>query len=336
MKESLCQLLAQTPFIAHPLLKNPHAQTIMGSLIPRRFRLVRENSKPRFFDAAPGVRVQGLCSWQENRTQKPVLLMVHGMEGSVDSGYMRGTAEKALAMGFSVVRMNLRGCGGTAHLTPTIYHAGLTDDLRCVIQELIEQDGLTEIYLVGFSLGGNVSLKLMGEYGGLVPKEVRGLIAVSPSIDLASCVSAIEMRSNLLYHARFLLSLRASLKDKARFFPNMYTTSTLRGIWSLRQFDSIITAPSAGFTSVDDYYRLSSALPVMSHIRVPTLIIHAKDDPFVPFSPFERPELIENPNITLLATKNGGHVGFISATVGDHFWSETIIVNFVKLFHLNK
>jgi len=335
MKESITEQLAQTPFIPHPALKNPHAQTIMGTLIPRRFRLVSENSEPRLFDVAPGIRVLGFCSWQENRTERPTLLIVHGMEGSVESRYMLGTADKALDAGFNAIRMNMRNCGGTAHLTPTLYHAGLTDDLRHIIKELIEQDGLREIYLVGFSLGGNVSLKLAGEYGQAAPEELRGLVAVSPSLDLASCADAIEMRSNTVYHLRFLLSLRSSLKQKASLFPNEYSANKLRGIWSIRKFDDTITAPAAGFRDVNDYYRRASALPVVGNIRIPTLIVHAKDDPVIPFAPFERPEITENPNITLLATEHGGHVGFISARAEgeNRFWSELIAVRFAELLH---
>lgn len=335
MKEKIAEQLALMPFIPHPALKNPHAQTIMGTLIPRRFELAQRNSQPRIFDVAPGIRVLGLCSWQEDKTRRPTLLVVHGMEGSVESRYMLGISDKALAAGFNVIRMNMRNCGGTAHLTPTLYHAGLTEDLRQVLKELIERDGLDEIYLVGFSLGGNVSLKLAGEYGQAAPEELRGVAAISPSLDLASCADAIEMRSNLIYHLRFTLSLRASLKHKASLFPDKYSTNKLRGIWSIRKFDDTYTAPAAGFKDVNDYYRRASALPLISNVRIPTLIVHAKDDPFIPFAPFQRPEITENPNITLLATEHGGHVGFISArSEGENrFWAEVIAVRFAELLH---
>ncbi|HKG20883.1 MAG TPA: alpha/beta fold hydrolase [Blastocatellia bacterium] len=335
MKDKIGEQLASTPFIPHPALKNPHAQTIMGTLIPRRFKLVQQNSEPRIFDVAPGIRVLGLCSWQEDRTRKPTLLIVHGMEGSVGSRYMLGTADKALAAGFNAIRMNMRNCGGTAHLTPTLYHAGLTDDLRQILRELIEQDGLKEIYLAGFSLGGNVALKLAGEYGPAAPKELRGVVAISPSLDLASCADAIEMRSNLIYHLRFTLSLRASLKQKASLYPEKYNTNKLRGIWSIRKFDDTYTAPAAGFRDVNDYYRRASALPLVGNIRVPALIIHAKDDPFIPFAPFRQPEITENPNVTLMATEHGGHVGFISAHAEgeSRFWSEVTAIRFAELLH---
>jgi uncharacterized protein len=337
-KDNILKELSATPFVPHPALKNAHGQTIMGALIPRRFRLVVENTETRFFDVAPGVRVLAHCSWQQERASKPTLLIAHGMEGSSESRYMMGTAEKALEAGFSVIRLNHRNCGGTEHLTPTLYHAGLTDDIRQIITELIDKDKLGEIYLVGFSLGGNIALKLAGEYGDAMPEAVRAVVAVSPSIDLASCADAIEMRSNIIYNWNFLLSLRSRLRRKAKLFPEDYDISHLRGVWSIRKFDDVYTAPHAGFLNVAHYYERASALPFISRITTPTLIIHAKDDPFIPFAPFEKPEVASNPNVTLLATEHGGHVGFVSARAEgeNRFWAEVMVVEFVSLMSRQK
>jgi predicted alpha/beta-fold hydrolase len=332
-KDEIINHLARIPFIPHPALRNAHAQTLIGTFIRRRFKLVIENSEARIFDIAPGVQVLAHCSWQKDRTSKPTLLIVHGMEGSTESRYMLGTAEKALEAGYNVVRMNFRNCGGTEHLTPTLYHAGLTDDIRQTVAELIERDGLSEIYLAGFSLGGNVVLKLAGEYGEKIPSQIRGVVAVSPSIDLELCADAIEMRSNMIYHWNFIWSLRSRLRRKATLFPDKYDLSHLRGVWTIRKFDDVYTAPHSGFRNVAHYYERASALPFIKGISVPTLIIHAKDDPFIPFSPFERPEVTANPNVALLAPSHGGHVGFISANAdGDkRFWAEVMVVEFVNL-----
>lgn len=337
-KEDILKQLSGALFIPHPAMKNAHAQTIMGALIPRRFRLVTENTEARFFDVAPGVRVLAHCSWQDERASKPTLLIAHGMEGSSESRYMLGTAEKALEAGFNVIRLNHRNCGGTEHLSATLYHAGLTDDIRQIITELIGEDKLGEIYLAGFSLGGNIVLKLAGEYGGTIPEAVRAVIAVSPSIDLASCADAIEMRSNMIYNWNFLLSLRSRLRRKAKLFPDYYDTSHLRGVWSIRKFDDVYTAPHAGFRNVAHYYERASALPFISHITAPTLIIHAKDDPFIPFAPFEQPEVISNPNVALLAPEHGGHVGFVSARAEgeDRFWAEAMVIEFARLIGRQK
>jgi uncharacterized protein len=332
-KENMLKHFEGMPFVPHPALKNAHAQTLLGVLIPRRFKLVAQNTEARFFDVAARVRVLAHCSWQAERKRRPTLLIAHGMEGSSESRYMLGTTEKALEAGFNVIRLNHRNCGGTEHLTPTLYHAGLTDDIRHIITELIEQDGLREIYLAGFSLGGNIVLKLAGEYGGATPEAVRGVVAVSPSIDLESCADAIEMRSNLIYNWNFLLSLRGRLRRKARLFPDRYDLSHLSGVWSIRKFDDVYTAPHSGFRNVDHYYKRASALPFINHITVPTLIIHSKDDPFIPFAPFERREVRSNPNVAILAPEHGGHVGFVAARAEgeNRFWAEVIIIEFVKM-----
>jgi uncharacterized protein len=301
-------------------------------LIPRRFKAVGERTEDRVFDVAAGVRVLARCSWQDSPARKPTLLIVHGMEGSTESRYMLGTAEKALGAGFNAVRVNFRNCGGTEHLTPTLYHAGLTEDLRQIITELTEKDGLGSIYLMGFSLGGNVVLKLVGEYGKGAPAAVRGVVAISPCVDLASCADAIELRSNLLYHLHFTRSLRNRLRRKAELFPDRYDASRLRGVWSIRKFDDTFTSRHSGFRDVADYYARASALPFIKRIAVPTLIIHAKDDPFIPFAPLERTEVSGNDNVTLLATERGGHVGFISDGEGEgRFWAEATAIDYVRL-----
>lgn len=332
-KDIILRQLEREAFIPHPALKNPHAQTIAGTWLPRRFKLIEGHSEPRFFETAPGVRVLAHCSWQENRTSCPTVILAHGMEGSTESRYMLGTAEKALEAGFNAIRVNYRNCGGTEHLTPTLYHAGLTEDLRRIISELIERDGLSEIYLVGFSLGGNIVLKLAGEYGARIPPAIRGVTGISSSIDLALCSDTIALRRNIVYSLRFVWSLRGRLRRKARLFPDRYDPSLLRGVWTIRKFDDAYVAPLCGFRDSSDYYERASALRVIDRITVPVLIVHAKDDPLIPFAQFERAEVIKNPNLTVLATDCGGHVGFISATgEGEQrFWAETIAVRFIEL-----
>lgn len=321
------------PFVPHSALKNPHAQTIAGTMIPRRFKIVEKQTESRFFDTHPGVRVLAHCSWQEERTSRPTLIIAHGMEGSTESRYMLGTAEKALGAGFNAVRVNYRNCGGTEHLTDTLYHAGLTEDLKQITDELIQRDGLREIYLIGFSLGGNMVLKLAGEYGSSIPAAVRGVVAVSPSIDLAACADAIEMRRNIIYRRRFVKSLRDRMMRKAELFPGRYDPSLLRGITTIRQFDDAYVAPHCGFRDSADYYERASALRVIDRISIPTLIVHAKDDPIIPYAPLQQPEVEANPNVTVLAPEQGGHVGFISANAEgeNRYWSEVMAVEFVKL-----
>ena len=333
IREQLIKATQRVPFVPHPALRSSHAQTIVASMARRRIRLLQANTESRYFDVENGVRVLAHCSWQPEKQSTPTLLMLHGLEGSTQSQYMLGTAEKALKAGFNAIRLNMRNCGGTEHLSSTLYHAGLTDDLRFIIRELAEQDRLSRIYLAGYSLGGNVVLKLAGEYGSNIPAEIEGIAAVSPTIHLASCVDAVEMRSNLAYHWRFVASLRGRLRRKARFFPGRYDMSKMRGVWTIRKFDDTFTAPLAGFRDVDDYYERASSLPLIARIQAPTMIIHSKDDPIIPVEPFNRKEIIDNPNVTVIAPDHGGHVGFISAHSegADRFWSELRVIDFVRL-----
>ena len=272
------------------------------------------------------------CSWQEERN-RPTLILLHGMEGSTESRYMMGTAEKALAAGFNAVRVNTRNCGGTEHLTSTLYHAGLTEDLQHIISELGERDGLGELYVAGFSLGGNVVLKLAGEYGSDTPAQLKGVVAVSPSIDLNASANAIELRSNSIYNMRFIWSLKARMRRMARLFPERYDVSGLRGVGSIREFDDVYTAPHSGFGNVADYYERASSLQFIKRITVPTLIIHAQDDPFIPFAAFRHRDIEMNPNVALLTPEQGGHVGFISGDREgeERFWAEVMAIEFVKL-----
>jgi predicted alpha/beta-fold hydrolase len=257
--------------------------------------------------------------------------MWHGIEGSAAAPYMLSTAAKAFRAGFNVVRMNVRNCGGTDRLTPTLYHAGLTDDARAVIDELINKDRLAGIIVAGFSLGGNQVLKLAGEYADHAPLQLSGLIAISPSIDLHASSERLMARRNWIYHRKFLYSLKRRIKIKAGLYPDLYQTNGLHRLKTLRAFDDRYVAPAFGFEGADDYYTRASSLPHIKDIRIPTLIIHAQDDPFIPFAPLQDPSIVENSNVLLLAPERGGHVAFISGTNSngeDRFWAENRLIDF--------
>ena len=332
----IARLLRDQPFVPHPLFRSGHAQTIAAFAWPRRGRRLASDGsdEARLFEVEPGVRVLVHCRWQAARGSSPTLLLVHGLEGSSESVYMPSTARKAFAAGFNVLRMNLRTCGDTLHLTETLYNSGLSPDLRAVIAELISRDRLTAIYLGGFSLGGNLTLKLAGEYGADFPRELKGVCAVSPSVDLAASATAIERRSNWVYNRKFIRSLKRRMREAARLYPERYDTTQLKHIRTIRDFDERITAPHGGFRDAADYYARSSSLPLISRIRVPTLIIHAADDPFIPFDALLHPSVGANPDVILLAPTHGGHVGFVSdgATVADEdrFWAENRLVEFCQ------
>jgi predicted alpha/beta-fold hydrolase len=328
--------LAERPFVPHPLFTGAHAQTLAAYAWPRRRRLRDQlRDEARLFEVEPGVRVLAHYRWQAQKTEHPTMLLLHGLEGSTESIYILGTADKAFRAGFNVVRLNLRTCGKTEHLTPTIYHSGLTGDIRFVIRELIETDGFREIYLVGFSMSGNMSLRLAGEEAETLPAELRGICAISPSVDLVAAANTIERRSNWLYQKSFIRSLHTRMRRKKQLFPEIYDIQDLRRVRTIRDFDERFTARHGGYKNADDYYARTSALPLLPTIRKPTLIIHAQDDPFIPFDPLSHASITENPYIILLAPAGGGHVGFIAAdsSLEDRFWAENRIVEFCSLLH---
>ena len=281
-----------------------------------------------FFDVTPDTRVLAHCHWQRDRAAHPALLALHGLEGSSRAHYMRGLADKAFRAGFNVVLLNQRNCGGTEQHGPGLYHSGLTGDADIVLKALTDTHGVERVFVAGYSLGGNLALKLAGEYGAATPPQLRGVAAVSPVMDLAACVAAIERRQNIAYHWNFVHALRARMRRKAEHFPGLYELERLHRIRTVRSFDETYTAPHFGFTSAADYYHRASALRVVDRIRVPALIVTAMDDPFVPAGPFADPAVTSNPCVKVVLTPHGGHCGFITeATPGDDgYWAETQIV----------
>jgi predicted alpha/beta-fold hydrolase len=317
-------------FEPHPLLRNPHAQTVAFALWPRKFpRLPRSAS--REFEVEPGTRIRGKCHWQPRPQDRPTLVLVHGLEGSSESAYMLGLAERAVLAGWNAVRLNQRNCGGTESLTPTLYHSGRSGDFRAVLSELIKRDHLPEIFFAGYSMGGNLVLKMAGELASGAPRELRGVAVVCPSLDLAACVAALGLPQNYLYEARFVNGLKARMRRKVKLYPGRYDIRGLARVATVREFDDVMTAPCCGFLDAADYYAQSSAARVVGAIRVPTLVLTAQDDPFVPFEGFSTRALTENPHIALLAPKYGGHCAFISPHRGDErFWAEARVMEFCR------
>ena len=304
--------------------------TIVAAFLPRRFPQLHA-SVPRLCEVEPGTQVRADCHWEKEPRKHPTLVLLHGLEGSSDSGYMLGTAEKAGIAGFNVVRLNQRNCGGTEGLTPTLYHSGRSGDIRAVLLELIERDRLPKVFAAGFSMGGNLVLKMAGEFGDSVPEALRGFVAVAPCFDLAACVNALGEPRNFHYERHFVRRLKGRMRRKARLFPDIYSLGRMSRIRTVRDFDEIITARFCGFEGADDYYARSSAMHVLEAIRRPTLILTAQDDPFVPFSTFGHAAIRGNPNIRIIAPRHGGHCGFVSRETGEErFWSEARIVEFCK------
>jgi uncharacterized protein len=300
-----------------PLLRNPHLLTILGNFWPRDHDFSRFPIEDRLIrtDEDTQILVQ---------TQRPVVaplaavVMLHGLEGDGDSGYIHSMAWDVLNAGFISHRFHMRTCGGTGNLCKTLYHAGLTSDLRAFLHEL-HGNGLP-VFLIGFSLGGNVALKLAGELGET--DLVDGVCAISTPIDLAAGVRRIGKLDNRIYERRFLGRMRARLLATGR-----YSAAELEGARTLYEIDDRITAPSFGFEGADHYYATQSSQNYLDRIRVPTLLIQAKDDVFIPFESYRHPAFGSNPYLRLIATEHGGHLGFLSRR-GARFWVDEVAIDF--------
>jgi predicted alpha/beta-fold hydrolase len=307
-----------TPF--DPLFRNPHLQTIAGHLWKRP----ADGGVPterRLYQTEPQVRVL-VESQRPARDAAGEIVLLHGLEGSGKSGYMGRMTAAALREGFAVHRFHMRTCGGTERLCSTLYHAGLTSDLLAVLRQF-QLDGRPPVFLVGFSLGGNVALKLAGELGDAAGPLLRGVAAVSTPIDLEASTRRIGQLENRLYERRFVRRMRARLCATGR-----YRRADFAGLRSLWAIDDRITAPSFALGDAANYYKTQSAIGYLAGIRVPVLLIQAKDDTFVPFEAFESEAVRSNPFIRLLATEHGGHLGFIGRK-GSRFWADGAVLSWI-------
>lgn len=316
-------------FEPHGWLRSRHLQTMAGAFLRRKFAL--PEGEERLFRVDAETQLKGICHWQSGkRGDVPVIVIVHGLEGSCDSNYMRGIADKAWARGFHAIRMNQRNCGGTERLTPTLYNSGLSGDYRAILLELIAE-GFTEIYFAGYSMGGNLVTKMAGEWGATPPVELRGVCAVCPALDLSACADALEETENYLYQRHFVKGLMARYRRKAELFPERYSRNGFEAIRTVREFDDEITAPQFGYKDAEDYYEHAGAKRVVGQVRVPMLMITAKDDPFVPYEAFLKTDVEKNSRVNFVTPERGGHCGFISRWEGtERFWAEERIVEFVE------
>jgi predicted alpha/beta-fold hydrolase len=325
------------------LLRNGHLQTIVGNFLPRQNSLpapeaqLVEVSPARGIEVGAQISSQVLCHchWQplEVRATRPTAIIVHGLEGSSSSQYVVGNANKLWKEGCNIVRMNMRNCGGTEALTPTLYHSGLSNDVLAVMRFFVELHGLQSISLIGYSMGGNLVLKLAGELGAHAPAQLHSVIGVSPAIDLGPSADALHQPQNRLYELKFLRALLRRFRRKASLFPRAYDPNRATGIGSLREFDDRITALYSGFSGADDYYHRAAAARVLQCIAVPTLVLNALDDPFIVLTPESREKINANPNITLIETAHGGHCAFLAdpvhATQYDGYWAEHTLLRFL-------
>jgi uncharacterized protein len=318
------------PFVPRRSLQTGHRMTLFSWANPRYFPRLPP-ATPRYFDVDFDARVLAHCHWQPRPWEHPALIALHGLNGSSEAHYMRGLAAKAFARGLNVVRLNQRNCGDTEHLSAGLFHSGLTADARHVVEELRAVDGISAVGVAGYSLGGNLALKLAGEYGEAPPPALCAVCAVSPILEIGECVRALERPGNILYQWNFVKDLKRRMRRKDRFWRGRFDLSRLDRIRTVRQFDEAYTAPYFGFSDADDYYHRASAMRVVDRIHVPALVITAEDDPFVPTSAFRDPKVTGNPHIRLCVCRHGGHCGFVGPASGedDGYWAERQIVEFI-------
>jgi len=330
-------------FHPRPWLFNGHLQTIAGNFLPRPDHLPAPVRQLITVAPAHGSQIASQilceCHWQPlpDRPSRPTAIIVHGLEGSSRSQYVIGNANKLWRAGCNVIRMNMRNCGGRdyemARLTPTLYHSGLSSDVDRVMRFFIETEGLTSISLIGYSMGGNLVLKLAGDLGLTAPPELRSVIGVSPAADLAASADALHEWQNRLYERKFLRALLKRFRRKTVLFPRAFDPQRATSITSLREFDDRITALYSGFRSAADYYHRAAAARVLHSIAVPTLLLHACDDPFIRFNAETRAIITANPHITLLETAHGGHCAFLAkpdpTANNDGYWAEHTVLRFL-------
>ena len=319
-----------SPFVPRWFLANGHVMTVFAWARRRAYPALPA-AVDRLFRVDDESQVLARCYWQPEKSARPTLVALHGLEGSHQGHYMPGLAEKAWRRGWNAVLLNQRNCGGTERLSPRLYHSGLTADPRSVIEELAVRDGLPSIGIVGYSLGGNLALKLAGELGGSGALPVRAVAAVSPTMDLERCVQAIERPVNIGYQMNFMRQLRARLRRMDEAWPGRFDVTPLDRIWTIRRFDDIYTAPHHGFGDAANYYQLASAMRVVDRIRIPTLIVAASDDPMVPADQFRQPVVRDNPAVELRLERHGGHCGFIARERAglDDYWAEEQAIAFL-------
>ena len=319
--------------------RNGHVQTILGNYLRRVDRLPPPT--PQLVEVAPAQddrpasQVLCHCHFQpvEVRTSRPAVIIVHGLEGSSSSQYVIGNANKLWDAGCNVIRMNMRSCGGTERLSPTLYHSGLSGDVEAVMRFFIANEGFQSVSLIGYSMGGNLVLKLAGDLGDASPVELKSVIGVSPAIDLGPSADALHEPLNRIYEMKFLRSLLQRFRRKGELFPQLFDISRAKDVDTLRVFDERITAFYAGFAGADDYYYRAASARVLDRIAVPTLVLHALDDPFVRLTPESCRAVLENSRITYLETANGGHCAFLAdadpARGDDGYWAEKTLSRFL-------
>ena len=305
-------------------MPNRHLQTIVPGLF-RKIENIPSYQRERI-DTPDGDFLD--LDWIKNEHSRLVVIS-HGLEGDSGRPYMRGMAREFVANGWDALAWNFRGCSGEMNNKASFYHSGFTSDLEAVIGHAVAQ-GYDEIVLVGFSLGGNLILKYLGEPETQKFDQLVAAVVFSVPIDLASGAREINLPHNILYSQRFLKSLKKKINDKKAAMPDDFPDFDLTGLNSIYNFDNQVTAPMHGFDSADHYYRICSAMYYLKNIQLKTLVVNAANDPFLSKSCLDDSLFTTLENVYFEKPDHGGHVGFSSHDNSGVYWSERRAVEFVN------
>ncbi len=306
-----------------PGFANGHVQT----LFPALFRRVPTLTRRRERITTPDGDFLDL-DWSEPAASERLVILSHGLEGESRNACIQGMAAAFHRAGWDALAWNLRGCSDEPNRLLRSYHSGATEDLACVIRHVPAR--YRQIALVGFSLGGNLTLKYLGEAPDFVDPRICGAVAFSVPCDLASSALALESPMNRIYMRHFLRTLEKKIHRKAASFPGRVDPSAVRTMSTFREFDGTFTAPMNGFASADDYWQRASSRQFLPRISVPTLLVNALNDPFLPLECFPSIEAEASRGFHLETPESGGHVGFISFNRRNEYWSESRAVGFIS------
>ena len=329
---SFQQLLKDRSFRPPFWLRGAHRQTLVASLKKREFSWGWQHSREHFVDLQGGAGVRLVGIWRDARL--PTVVVVHGTGGSSDSTYMKGLSHKAYREGWNAVLPNLYNTN-RAIARPKVFHSGSSREIDEILQQLILKYQVEKIYLAGVSMGGNILLKLLGEWGRSYPHQVKAAAVISPLVDLRASWKLLERPSNWVLQHHMVTHLKRRVRQGVPSLDGFVDRKAFSRVRTFRHFDEVYTAPLAGYRDALDYYEKASALPHLKNIQLPTLLIHSLDDPVIPAEPLQAPEVHSNPSLEVVLTQRGGHVGFMEKGGQgdlDRFWAENRVIDFFRLF----
>lgn len=310
------------PYTPPLFFRNGHIQ----SIYPTVFRRVNEICYRRERIDTPDDDFLDL-DWLAGDDERPLVIIAHGLEGNSRRAYVKGMARAFFKAGFSVLAWNFRGCGGEINRRPKLYHSGFYEDLETVLMHAYAS-GYESICLCGFSMGGNVNLLYLGLMGEAVDNRVKACVTFSVPCDLATGSRRIAAPGNRIYMKRFLRLLHEKIKAKKERWPALFDDHNYHLIQDFKGFDDRYTAPLHGFADAEDYWRRASCKPQLKNVQVPTLLVNALDDPFLPKECFPYRQAAENPFLKLETPRHGGHVGFVQFNRSGTYWSEARALSF--------